>query len=122
MNCIFCKIVNGDIPSYTLYEDDIVRVFLDVNPQVNGHILIIPKKHYIDILDIEEDVLKYIYKEIAPKMYDLLKSKLHATGLSISQNNGSLQDVKHYHVHLIPKYEHTEKILDVKEVFDKLNK
>lgn len=122
MNCIFCKIVNGDIPSYTLYEDDIVRVFLDVNPQVNGHILIIPKKHYIDILDIEEDVLKYIYKEIAPKMYDLLKSKLHATGLSISQNNGTAQEVKHYHVHLIPKYEHTEKILDVKEVFDKLNK
>ena len=122
MNCIFCKIVNGDIPSYTLYEDDIVKVFLDVNPQVNGHILIIPKKHYIDILDIEEDVLKYIYKEIAPKMYDLLKSKLHATGLNISQNNGSLQEVKHYHVHLIPKYEHTEKILDVKEVFDKLNK
>lgn len=122
MNCIFCKIVNGDIPSYTLYEDDIVRVFLDVNPQVNGHILIIPKKHYIDILDIEEDVLKYIYKEIAPKMYDLLKSKLHATGLSISQNNGTAQEVKHYHVHLIPRYKHDTQLLDVKEVFDKLNK
>jgi histidine triad (HIT) family protein len=122
MNCIFCKIVNGDIPSYTLYEDDIVKVFLDVNPKANGHILIIPKKHYIDILDMNEDVLKYIYKNISIKMYKLLQIKLNASGLSIRQNNGSLQDVKHYHVHLIPKYEHTEKILDVKEVFDKLNK
>ena len=105
MNCIFCKIVNGDIPSYTLYEDDIVKVFLDVNPKANGHILIIPKKHYIDILDMNEDVLKYIYKNISIKMYKLLQIKLNASGLSIRQNNGSLQDVKHYHVHLIPKYE-----------------
>jgi len=49
MDCIFCKIINGEIPSYTLYEDDVVKVFLDVNPDVNGHALVVPKKHYQDL-------------------------------------------------------------------------
>ena len=53
MNCIFCKIINGDIPSYKIYEDEQVLVFLDINPDSNGHTLIIPKNHYQDIFDIE---------------------------------------------------------------------
>ena len=53
MNCIFCKIISGDIPSYTIYEDDIVKCFLDINPESPGHSLIIPKTHYQDITDID---------------------------------------------------------------------
>ena len=60
MDCIFCKIVNEEIPSYTLYEDEIVKVFLDVNPDVNGHTLIVPKKHYQDLFDIDNDTLMHI--------------------------------------------------------------
>ncbi|MDD4298949.1 MAG: HIT domain-containing protein [Bacilli bacterium] len=120
MDCIFCKIIKGDIPSYTIYEDEIVKVFLDIHPHANGHMLIIPQKHYIDIGDIDEDILKYIYKEITPKLYKLLQQKMKVDGLSICQNNGTAQDVKHYHVHLIPKYKKTNKVMDVKEVFEKL--
>ena len=55
MECIFCKIINEEIPSYTIYEDDKVKAFLDIEPDVNGHTLIIPKKHYQDIEDIDID-------------------------------------------------------------------
>ena len=120
MDCIFCKIIKGDIPSYTIYEDDIVKVLLDIHPHANGHMLIIPKEHYVDINDIDGDILKYIYKKIAPKMYKLLQDKLKINGLNISQNNGTAQDIKHYHVHLIPRYKNDSKAIEVKEVFDKL--
>jgi histidine triad (HIT) family protein len=122
MDCIFCKIINNEIPSYTVYEDDIVKVFLDIHPNVNGHMLIIPKKHYTDIFDIDADTLKYIYKEIVPKMIKLLETKLNAEGFHISQNNGTAQDVKHYHVHIMPKFKHDTKIDDFKLIYEKLMK
>ena len=103
MDCIFCKIINNEIPSYSLYEDDIVKVFLDINPSTNGHCLIIPKKHYTNIDDIEIDTLNHINK-IAKDMYSLLKEKLSCDGLTISQNNDYGQEVKHYHMHLTPRY------------------
>ena len=104
MDCIFCKIIKGDIPSYTIYEDDIVKVFLDVNPMSPGHMLIIPKKHFENLDDIDIDTLTHINK-IAKKMYILLKEKLNIDGMSIMQNNGDVQEVKHYHLHLIPFYQ-----------------
>lgn len=103
MNCIFCKIIKGEIPSYTFYEDDIVKVFLDVNPNEEGHTLIIPKKHYTNIEDIPLETLTHINK-ISKDIYQLLKTKLKPDGLSLVQNNGSIQEVKHYHLHLIPHY------------------
>jgi len=103
MDCIFCKIVNNEIPSYTLYEDDIVKVFLDVNPSTNGHSLIIPKKHYTNLSDIDLETLNHINK-VAKEMYYLLKEKLNCDGLTISQNNDYGQEVKHYHMHLTPRY------------------
>ena len=51
-NCIFCKIINGEIPSYTIFEDELIKIFLDINPSSNGHCLVIPKKHFVDINDI----------------------------------------------------------------------
>jgi histidine triad (HIT) family protein len=101
--CLFCKIINKDIPCYNIYEDDIVLVFLDINPDTNGHMLIVPKKHYLDINDIDLEVLKHINK-IARDMYQLLKDTFNVSGLTIAQNNGSAQEIKHYHMHLIPRY------------------
>ena len=115
---IFCKIINNEIPSYTLYEDDIVKVFLDINPSNNGHTLVIPKKHYQDFFDIEKDVLDHIMK-IAKDISILLKEKLNYDGISLCENNGIVQEVKHFHLHLIPKYNNEEK-LTVEEVYEKL--
>lgn len=107
MDCLFCKIINKEIPSYTIYEDDLVKVFLDINPISNGHMLIVPKKHYENMLDIDDKLMSHIHK-ISIKMYELLKEKLDIDGLTLVQNNMYGQDVKHYHLHLIPRYNKDE--------------
>lgn len=119
MNCIFCKIINGDIPSYTLYEDDIVKVFLDVNPGVNGHTLVIPKKHYKDLFDIENETLMHIL-EITRKMEPIFKEKLGAEGLTLVQNNGLMQEVKHFHLHLKPQYSGKQELVNVEDVYNQI--
>ena len=103
MNCVFCKIINGEIPSYKIYEDDDILAFLDVNPVSSGHTLIIPKKHTLDLLEIDDSILEKIVmksKDIA----NLLIKKLDADGFTLVQNNGIAQEVKHFHLHIIPKY------------------
>lgn len=115
---IFCKIINNEIPSYTIYEDEIVKVFLDVNPSHNGHTLIVPKKHYGDLFDIDEETLNHILK-IAKQIALLLKEKLNYDGISLCENNGYGQEVKHFHLHLIPKYKEEEK-LSIEEAYNKL--
>lgn len=104
MDCIFCKIIKGEIPSYTVYEDDIVKAFLDITPKSNGHTLIIPKKHFENIYDIDPEVLKHI-EIVSAKLGKLLKEKLNCKGITRVQNNEYGQEVKHYHMHLIPRYE-----------------
>lgn len=103
-NCIFCKIINNEIPSYTLYEDEMVKVFLDINPESPGHTLIIPKTHFVDINDISIETLNHI-SLISKKTTTLLKETLNYDGLRLVQNNGVLEEVKHYHLHLIPFYQ-----------------
>lgn len=120
MDCIFCKIVNGEISSYTLYEDDIVKVFLDVNPDTNGHTLIVPKKHYTDLFDIDDNTLMHIMNT-AKKINQLLSDKLHTDGLTLVQNNGLKQEVKHFHLHLKPQYKNEGKLLSVEEIYKKIN-
>ena len=125
MDCIFCKIITGEIPSYTLYEDELVKVFLDVSPNTNGHCLIVPKKHFVNLVDIDLDTLNHIYK-VAKDMYNVLKDKLDCKGLTLIQNNDYGQEVKHYHLHLVPRYNkdllshhyNKEMLKDVKEIFD----
>lgn len=104
MDCVFCKIIKGDIPSYTIYEDEIVKVILDINPVSNGHMLIIPKTHYVNLMDIDDSVLSHIMN-ISKELYKKYKDKLNMDGLTITQNNDYGQEVKHYHLHLIPRYE-----------------
>lgn len=107
-NCIFCKIVNNEIPSSVIYEDELIKVFLDVNPITNGHMLIIPKKHYENVFDIENEIINHSINIIKEKLYPSIKEKLNCDGLTISQNNGYGQEVKHYHIHVIPRYENDD--------------
>lgn len=117
MDCIFCKIINGSIPSYTIYEDDVVKAFLDISPDSNGHTLIIPKKHYLDIDSIDNDTLIHIMN-VARDIKKLLESKLNIDGLTLIQNNGDVQEVKHYHLHLKPYYKNKQKIKDVNDIYN----
>lgn len=117
MDCIFCKIIGGEISAYKLYEDDLVLCFLDVNPDSNGHCLIIPKRHYKDIDEIDNNTLIHIM-EITKKIKKLLEDKLHIDGLTLVQNNGEVQEVKHYHLHLKPYYKVTKDLLSVEEVYN----
>lgn len=115
MDCLFCKIGNGEIPAKKIFEDDKVMAFLDIHPQSNGHILIILKKHVKDFMDLDEEDLVHIHK-IAKKMTKLLEEKLHITGLSLTTNYLDLQEIKHYHLHLIPRK--ARKIKDISEIYD----
>lgn len=102
-DCIFCKIIKGDIPSKTVFEDDIVKVFLDVNPNTEGHMLVVPKKHIADFTEMDDETLTHIH-HVIKDMKELIYDKLGAIGLKIVNNYGCEQLVKHYHVHLIPVY------------------
>ncbi len=104
MECIFCKIINGEIPSYTIYEDEYVKVFLDIHPISNGHTLIIPKKHFENLYEMDSETLTKI-EITSQKVGTLLKEKLGCKGITRLQNNEYGQEVKHYHMHLIPRYE-----------------
>ena len=108
-DCIFCKIINGDIPCMKVYEDDVCLAYLDINPDSDGHTLIIPKKHYKDIYDIPNDTLSHIY-DISKKIMKLLEEKLGCDGFTLLQNNGSIQEVKHYHLHIKPHYKDRKSI------------
>lgn len=118
MDCIFCKIVNGDIPSSKIYEDDIVIAILDINPDSLGHTLIIPKHHYRDLDDIDDKTLIYIMN-IAKILKKRIEEKLKCDGLTLIQNNGDIQEVKHFHLHLKPFYK-VKKDKSLEEVYQLL--
>ena len=113
MSCIFCKIANGEIRSFKVYEDDVVYAFLDANPDSDGHTLIVPKKHFTDLDDIDLESLTAINKA-AKEIKILLEEKLNCDGISLLQNNGDVQEVKHYHLHLKPYYNNKKSIEMVK--------
>ena len=104
-NCIFCKIANGEIPSATLYEDEEFRVILDLGPATKGHALILPKEHYANLYEIDEEVAGRAFK-LAKKMVTELTEVLGCDGYNVVQNNGEAagQTVFHFHMHLVPRY------------------
>lgn len=131
-NCIFCKIAAGEIPSSTLYEDDDFRVILDLGPATKGHALILPKEHYANLYEINEEVAGKAFK-LAKKMITRLTDVLGCDGYNVVQNNGEAagQTVFHFHMHLIPRYKddnagfgwNTGKLTeeDKNEILEKLN-
>ena len=105
-DCIFCKIAAGEIPSATLYEDDDFRVILDLGPSSKGHALILPKEHFRNLYDIDEEVAAKAMK-LAKKMVKKMTDGLGCDGYNVVQNNEPCagQTVFHFHMHLIPRYE-----------------
>jgi len=111
-NCIFCKLAGGDIPTATVYEDESFRVILDAAPATKGHALILPKDHYANIYEMDEEVLKdaaVLGKKLAVKM----KEKLGCDGVNLVQNNETCagQTVFHFHLHVIPRYKEDGQVI-----------
>lgn len=104
-NCIFCKIIKGEIPSHKIYEDEYVYAFLDISPANKGHTLVIPKKHYENTLDAPDMELTKVITA-TKKLAILLKEKLNADGINIVNANGKIaqQSVFHLHYHIVPRY------------------
>ncbi len=105
-NCIFCKIANGEIPSTTLYEDEDFRVILDLGPATRGHALLLPKNHFANLFELDDETAQKAIL-VAKKMAGKMKNALGADGFNLVQNNGEAagQTVFHFHMHLIPRYE-----------------
>mgnify|MGYP002508974895 FL=1 len=105
-NCVFCKILDGVIPSVKLYEDEEFVIILDIGPAAFGHALIIPKDHYANLYEMPEELLGKVMS-LAKVWGEKLVKALKADGLNLVQNNGLAagQTVFHYHLHLIPRYE-----------------
>jgi histidine triad (HIT) family protein len=105
-DCLFCKIVAGDIPSARVYEDDRTVAFMDINPATRGHLLVVPREHAADVHAIDPEDLKAVVltgKAIAQRVRD----KLGADGVNLLNSAGSAawQTVFHFHLHVIPRYE-----------------
>ncbi|MFY1067838.1 HIT family protein [Enterococcus sp. AD013-P3] len=105
-DCIFCKIVAGEIPSYKVYEDEAVYAFLDLSQVTKGHTLVVPKKHVTDIFEYDEKLAAAVFARIPKIAKALEKAFPDAEGLNIINNNKELayQSVFHSHIHLIPRY------------------
>ncbi len=118
-NCIFCKIASGEIPSYTLYEDNLFKVFLDLSPTSFGHALLIPKEHYANLFELDDDIASKALI-LAKKVATAMKASLQCDGFNLLQNNGEIagQTMFHFHIHLIPRYkdDNTKIIFDHKSL------
>lgn len=103
--CIFCEIINGNIPNYKIYEDEVCMAFLDISQATIGHTLIVPKTHFENIFELDEQVMEHLGK-IVVKLSKHLKNTLGLSALNVLNNNGvnAGQTVNHFHIHLIPRY------------------
>ena len=104
-NCIFCKIAAGEIPSRKIYEDKDLIAIMELSPTSKGHSLIIPKEHYTNIYDIDEEIAGKVMKT-AKKLATKMTVALNCDGFNLLQNNGETagQTMFHFHMHLIPRY------------------
>lgn len=110
-DCLFCKIIDGSIPSVKVYEDEHTYAFMEIMPVTKGHTLLIPKTHCKDLFEMPEDVAKNLYAA-APKVANAIKAAFNASGLNTLNNNGAAagQTIYHYHLHLIPRYDESDGI------------
>ena len=129
-DCIFCKIIKGEIPSRKIYEDELIEIIMNINPNTNGHLLVLPKEHMTNLLDTSNELITHCLDIVRETIYPLLKERLNCEGLTLAQNNELGQEIKHYHLHLIPRYKddnadfqyNKEQLIELDEVFDKLTK
>lgn len=118
---IFCKIIDGELESDTFYEDQYVKCIMDINPFTPGHVLIIPKKHYTTILDMDNDTLLHIH-EIATRLIKKMETTFpYFRAARVLVNYGEEQKVKHYHMHILPLYS-SKDTLSQKEYCELLKK
>lgn len=107
--CIFCKIIDGSIPSAKIYEDEHVYAFMDIMPLTKGHTLIIPKNHKENVYDLSEEEASNLFK-VVPKIARVLKESFGPVGMNLLNNNGAPagQSVFHFHLHFIPRFDQTD--------------
>lgn len=131
MSCIFCKIINKEIPSKIVYEDELVLAILDLSQATYGHTLVMPKKHYENIYEIDDETLAHLIK-IVKKLAIKIKNILNAKGINILNNNeiAAGQSIMHLHFHIIPRYDNDDLIIkfvdhnkdfSLDEVLNKIN-
>lgn len=113
MSCIFCKIINKEIPGKIIYEDDVCLAFLDLSQATYGHTLVIPKEHFNNILEVDDDTLAHLMK-VVKKLANEIVTKLGAKGLNVLTNTNEVagQTVNHFHVHILPRYQEDELTID----------
>ena len=118
MDCIFCKIINGEIPCQKIYEDDKVIAFMDIDPTVDGHTLIVPKKHYTDYTELDDEIILHMNK-VKKELTNYLMEKLNVNAMTFTMNYGDSQVVKHVHLHLLPNFlVKTKPERSIDEVYD----
>ncbi len=102
--CEFCKIVQGEIEPYIVYEDEKTMAFLDYDPINTGHVLLIPKEHYLDADEMPEELLLHL-TAVSRKLLQAIKATFSPYGYTIMQNGGACNEIGHYHMHIFPRYE-----------------
>ena len=104
MDCLFCKIIKGEIPCYKIYEDEYTLAFLDVSKDFDGHTLVIAKKHFDNILESDIETINHMMNTVK-LISDHYANNCGYTGINLISNNGSSaeQGVKHFHIHIIPR-------------------
>ncbi|GAB4073915.1 HIT family protein [Barrientosiimonas marina] len=108
-DCIFCKIINGDIPSAKVYEDENVYAFLDISQVTKGHTLVVPKTHTQNIYETPPDVAGKLFERV-PAIANAIKRAYHPAGMNLLNNNEKIADqsVFHLHIHLLPRYDEND--------------
>lgn len=104
-DCIFCKIVNGEIPSAKVFENEHVLAFLDISQVTKGHTLVIPKIHKENVYELTPEIARNLF-EVVPEIANAIKKEFNPVGMNLINNNGKEagQTVFHYHMHIIPRY------------------
>jgi histidine triad (HIT) family protein len=105
-DCIFCRIVDGEIPSFTVHEGEHVQAFLDANPLAAGHTLVIPKEHHAQLTDLPDEVATALYEtlhDLVPAVQDAVDAPASNVGVNNGPESG--QEIPHVHYHIVPRFE-----------------
>lgn len=108
--CVFCKIASGEFSSHKIYEDEKVLAILDLSQATKGHTLVMPKRHYENIFDLDEETSKHLFNVVRKISKHYKETDENIIGINLLNNNGSAagQTVMHYHMHILPRYENDD--------------